>query len=341
MIKYLLYPASWLFAIVVYIRNKLYDWHILPIMNSKLPVISVGNIQVGGAGKTPFVIAVCKQLISHNIKPLVITRGYKRNTKYQIILNDLEKYSAEEVGDEPYYIKQVLKSIPIIIDHNKKKAVKKANELSNIDCIILDDGFQSRYIKRDLDIVLQSWQSKQAIGKALLPAGVWREPLSNVIRADIWYGVSKEEKPYTNWGRLETGQTLNRRYLHCKYVLHKYKNNVLEIKKNLIIDEPCVAFCGIANPSSFIGVVKKYNTTNINKEIIFENHAKYGAKKYQQLKNNNTKNLNFITTYKDFVKLEDKFKNENIIYVLEMNLILKDEVAEELLENIKRVINEN
>ena len=341
MMKYLLYPASWLFAIVVYIRNTLYNWNMLPIMNSKLPVISVGNIQVGGAGKTPFVIAVCKQLIKHNISPVIITRGYKRNTKHQIIFNDIEQYSAKEVGDEPYYMKQVLKGIPIIIDHNKKRAVKKANELSNIDCIILDDGFQSRYIKRDLDIVLQSWQSKQAIGKALLPAGVWREPLSNVIRADIWYGVSKEEKPYNKWGNSEIYQKLSRRYLHCKYALHKYKNNVLEIKNNLIIDEPCVAFCGIASPNSFIAAAQKYNSTNIDKKIIFENHAEYNAKKYQQLKNNNTKNLSFITTYKDFVKLEDKFKNENTIYVLEMNLILNDETISELLKDIQRVINEN
>ena len=85
MIKYLLYPISWLFAIIVYIRNKLYDWSILPSINSKLPIISVGNIQVGGTGKTPFVIALAKKLIENNTKPLVVTRGYKRTTKHQII----------------------------------------------------------------------------------------------------------------------------------------------------------------------------------------------------------------------------------------------------------------
>tara|TARA_B100001142_G_scaffold245647_1_gene245129 strand:- start:20815 stop:21840 length:1026 start_codon:yes stop_codon:yes gene_type:complete len=341
MIKYLLYPFAWLFGMVVYVRNKLYDFNMLTSINSKLPVISVGNIVVGGSGKTPFVIAVCKQLISHNIKPLVITRGYKRNTKYQIILNDLEKYSAEEVGDEPYYIKHVLKNVSIIIDHNKKNAIQTANQLSNIDCVILDDGFQSRYINRDLDIVLSQTRRLKGQEKTLLPVGLLREPISNTKRADLCYGVCKEEKIDNKYDTVEALQKLNRHHLFCKYTLHKYKNNVLYIKNSLRVDEPCVAFCGIANPSSFIGVVKKYNRTNINKEIIFENHAKYDAKKYQQLKNNNTKNLNFITTYKDFVKLEDKFKNENIIYVLEMNLILKDEVAEELLENIKRVINEN
>ena len=92
MIKYLLYPVSWFFAIIVYVRNKLYDWNMLPIINSKLPVISVGNIEVGGTGKTPFVIALSKQLIKRDIKPVIITRGYKRNSKHQIIFNNLDQY---------------------------------------------------------------------------------------------------------------------------------------------------------------------------------------------------------------------------------------------------------
>ena len=102
MIKYLLYPVCWLFAIVICVRNKLYDWNVLSGINSNLPVISVGNIQMGGTGKTPFVIALAKKLIANNIKPIIITRGYKRNSKHQIILNRLNQYSALEVGDEPY-----------------------------------------------------------------------------------------------------------------------------------------------------------------------------------------------------------------------------------------------
>ena len=114
--KYLLYPITWLFLIIVFIRNKLYDWRILPNYSSKIPIISIGNIQVGGAGKTPFVIALCKQLIAQNITPLIISRGYKRNTTNQIIFKDFEQYSAQQVGDEPYYIKQTLKDVQIIID---------------------------------------------------------------------------------------------------------------------------------------------------------------------------------------------------------------------------------
>ena len=317
MIKYLLYPITWLFTIIVYMRNALYDCNILPRINSKLPVISVGNIQVGGTGKTPLVVSLAKKLIENNIKPLIITRGYKRNTTHQIIFNNLEQYSAQEVGDEPYYMKQVLESVPMIIDYNKKKAVKIANQMDNIDCIILDDGFQSRYINKSLDIVLiDPYIDKQLI--TLMPAGLLREPLSSLKRADFVYTKGKD-------------------HLAFNYQLHKYQNNNKEIVENIIPSESFVAFCGIGNPKSFILELENNNIT-IDKKIIFENHANYNAKKYQQLKNTNPNNLSFITTYKDFVKLNTEFKNTYTIYVLEMNLVLNDN---RLLDKIKALISEN
>ena len=230
--KYLLYPIAWLFAIIVYIRNALYDWKLLPSISSALPIISVGNVQVGGTGKTPFVIALSKQLIENNIKPLIITRGYKRNTSHQIVLNDLKEHSAQEVGDEPYYIKQVLETVPIIIDHNKKNAVKVANQMQGIDCIILDDGFQSRYINKNLDIVLiDHYIDKQAM--MLIPVGVLREPLSSLKRAHFTYTKGKKPLAFT-------------------YQLHKYQNNNKEIVESINFPEPFIAFCGIGNPKSFI-----------------------------------------------------------------------------------------
>ena len=156
-----LYPISMLLHIIILIRNKLYDWNILCQTDSNIPVISIGNIQVGGAGKTPFVAALIKLLRKNNLQPLIITRGYRRNTKKQIVLNDINQYSVDEIGDEPYYLKNLFKKVSIIIDHNKRRAINTANTMTNIDCIILDDGYQSRYIKRDIDIVLiNTWQEK-------------------------------------------------------------------------------------------------------------------------------------------------------------------------------------
>ena len=321
MIKCLLYPVVWLFSMLVHMRNKLYDWAALPIMTSKVPIISVGNIQVGGTGKTPFVIALAKKLIENNIKPLIITRGYKRNTVYQIIFNSLSERSVEDVGDEPYYMKYVLKSVPIIIDHNKKNAVKKANELSNIDCIILDDGFQSRYLKKDIEIVLTSFT--QVNNFSLMPIGHFREPISSLKRADFIYNT----KNYN----LEGSQ------LKENFRFIKYKQDVVETNINIDTREPVIIFSGIANPKYFKTILEHMNI-KIEKEIIFENHAYYNEKKYQKLKKHNPDDLSFITTYKDFFKLNAAFKKNYTIYILEMYFII-DNVK--LTNRIKHLINEN
>ena len=321
MIKYLLCPIAWLFTIAVHMRNKLYDWAVFPIMTSKVPIISVGNIQVGGTGKTPFVIALAKKLIENNIKPLIITRGYKRNTKHQIIFNSLTQYSVEDVGDEPYYMKYVLKSVPIIIDHNKKNAVKKANELSNIDCIILDDGFQSRYLKKNIEIVLTSFT--QVNNFSLMPIGWFREPVSSLKRADFVYNT----KNYNLEGsRLKEG-----------FRLIKYKQGIIETSINIDTSKPVIIFSGIANPKYFKTILERMNI-KIEKEINFENHAYYNEKKYQKLKKHNPDDLSFITTYKDFFKLNAEFKKNYTIYILEMYFIIDDI---KLTNGIKLLVNEN
>ena len=321
MIKYLLCPIAWLFTIAVHMRNKLYDWAVFPIMTSKVPIISVGNIQVGGTGKTPFVIALAKKLIENNIKPLIITRGYKRNTKHQIIFNSLTQYSVEDVGDEPYYMKYVLKSVPIIIDHNKKNAVKKANELSNIDCIILDDGFQSRYLKKNIEIVLTSFT--QVNNFSLMPIGWFREPVSSLKRADFVYNT----KNYNLEGsRLKEG-----------FRLIKYKQGIIETSINIDTSKPVIIFSGIANPKYFKTILERMNI-KIEKEINFENHAYYNEQKYQKLKKHNPNDLSFITTYKDFFKLNAEFKKNYTIYILEMYFIIDDI---KLTNGIKLLVNEN
>jgi len=349
--KYLLYPIAWLFAIIVYIRNALYDWNLLPSISSSLPIISVGNIQAGGTGKTPFVIALSKQLIENNIKPLIITRGYKRNTSHQIVLNNLEEYSAQEVGDEPYYIKQVLETVPIIIDYNKKNAVKAANQMQGIDCIILDDGFQSRYINKALDIVLVNTVQKKY--PVLMPVGNLREPFSNLKRAHTTgiamnlidselEALNPPVLPYTadfikqmgkKWYYQKQKYYNKCTHLNFEYELHKYKNNNQEVMESITPKERCVAFCGIGNPIGFMRGLE-----NIDKKIVFENHANYNSKKYEQLKKTNPNNLSFITTYKDFVKLDREFKSAYTIYVLEVRLSIDDE---KLINQIKNLINEN
>ena len=329
MIKYLLlYPITLLFSVVVYVRNALYDWGVLSSVNSKLPIISIGNIQVGGTGKTPFVIALSKKLIQNNIKPIIITRGYKRNTKNQIILDNHKKYLAQEVGDEPYYMKQELINVIIIVDNNKKNAIKTANKLNGVDCILMDDGFQSRYINRNIDVVLTSFT--QVKNFSLIPFGSFREPISSLKRADFIYKTKDGNAKKNN--------------LKINFMCHEYKKGAIlkNAQKEPVdiiskIKSPVVAFCGIANSTYFINTLKELEI-NVEKEINFENHTKYDAKKYAKLKKINPNNLSFITTYKDFVKLDQSFINNYTIYVIVIKFELNDD---KLINQIKQLINEN
>ena len=326
MMKTLKFIITPFFFLIVMIRNKLYDWKLLPIINSNIPIVSVGNIQVGGSGKTPFVIALIKQLIQNNINPIIITRGYKRNTNHQIILNNIEKYSAQAVGDEPYYMKQVLKNTLIIIDHNKKNAIKTANQLQNIDCIILDDGFQSRYLNKNLDIVLINTFPKKN-NLMLMPNGYLREPISSLGRSHFIY-TTKGKSAFQEFGA---------KHLEFNFKIIKYKNGKVEknIKNNLL--SPLIAFCGIANSKHFLSQLSNMNI-KFEQCIKFENHLQYNKLNYEKLKNYNPNHLSFITTYKDFVKLDDEFKDGYTIYVLEMNLELNDQ---KLINKIKGLLNEN
>ena len=318
-----LYPISMLLHIIILIRNKLYDWNILYQTDSNIPVISIGNIQVGGAGKTPFVAALIKLLRKNNLHPLIITRGYRRNTKKQIVLNDINQYSVEEIGDEPYYLKKLFKEVSIIIDHNKRRAINTANTMTNIDCIILDDGYQSRYIKRDIDIVLiNTWQEKYNF--FMMPVGYLREKISNLNRADFIYTTKgdKSKKIFSKY---------NTRHLNIDYQLITYEKDKIKTVDSITkkANQKIIAFSGIANPNHFIESLIKLNI-NYDQTIKLQNHYQYSSSNPII----DDKNIIYITTYKDFFKLNLK---KSMIYILDMQINIKDEV---LYQKIQKTINE-
>ena len=321
----ILYPISLIVQGIIFVRNTLYDLKILPSIQSTKKVVSIGNIELGGAGKTPFVIAFIKQLIDNNIKPVVITRGYKRKTKHQIIFEDLATHTATEVGDEPYYIKYVHKQVPIIIDHNKKRAIKTANKMKQIDCIIIDDGFQSRYVKRNVDVVLINGRHTKNYFK-LMPLGYLREPISNLKRADYIYTTKGSQLDASLF------KSYNPKQLKMTFNLIQYKNGLMQNVSINKIDDPNykVAFCGIAHGQHFIESLNKLNII-FDEKFIFRNHTTYNEQKIKMLTLDNKKNISFITTYKDFFKLDKGFINKYTVYVLEMNLQLDENV---LIEKI-------
>ena len=319
-----LYPISVVVRIIILIRNKLYDWNILRATHSKLPVISIGNIQVGGTGKTPFVASLIKLLYQNNIQPVIITRGYKRITNQQIILNDSNQYSVEETGDEPYYLKKLFTEVSIIIDHNKNRAVHTANTMQNIDCIILDDGYQSRYIKRDIDIVLiNTWVNP--LHFFVMPSGYLREKISNLNRADFIYTTKgeKAKKLFTQY---------NTHHLNSSYQLSTYNNEKYKLVDSITKkdSQKIIAFSGIANPNHFKDSLSKINI-EYDQIINLKNHYQYSLETHPII---DDENIIYITTYKDFFKLSLR---KSMVYILDMQINIDDNL---LLKKIIQKIHE-
>ncbi|MBB1538831.1 MAG: tetraacyldisaccharide 4'-kinase [Prevotella sp.] len=179
-----LLPLSWLYGFIVSLRNELFNLGILKERTFKIPIISVGNITVGGSGKTPHVEYLIR-LLHNDVKVGVLSRGYKRKSHGYILANDSS--TMRDLGDEPFQMKQKFPNIYVAVDKNRCNGIEhltQDHESSDVDVILLDDAFQHRYVKPGLNILLVDYH-RLIIYDRLLPAGRLREHLSGKQRADI------------------------------------------------------------------------------------------------------------------------------------------------------------
>lgn len=141
-----------LYGLIVYIRNRLYDYQILKSAHFNFPIISVGNITVGGTGKTPH-IEYLVDLLKSEFRIATLSRGYKRKTKGFILAT--EKSTAAEIGDEPMQIKQKFPDVQVAVDANRTNGIRKLREIiDGLDVVLLDDAFQHRKVVANLSILL-------------------------------------------------------------------------------------------------------------------------------------------------------------------------------------------
>ena len=179
--KWLL-PLSWLYGVVVKTRNTLFEMGVLKSRSFQIPIISVGNITVGGTGKTPHVEYMVR-LLKDQFHVAVLSRGYKRKSKGFIKADN--QTTMPEIGDEPYQMKQKFTDVTIAVDKNRCHGIDLLTEQDDkLDVILLDDAFQHRYVKPGINILLVDYH-RLIIYDKLLPAGRLREPLNGKDRADI------------------------------------------------------------------------------------------------------------------------------------------------------------
>jgi tetraacyldisaccharide 4'-kinase len=180
-----LMPLSWLYGIGVSFRNFLFDVGILKSQAYTTPVISVGNLTVGGTGKTPHVEYLIR-LLQDKMRIAVLSRGYKRKSKGFVMAE--KDTLMQDIGDEPYQMKQKFPHITIAVDKNRRRGIElltsENHNGKSIDAILLDDAFQHRHVKPGINILLVDYH-RLIIYDKLLPAGRLREPLKGKNRADI------------------------------------------------------------------------------------------------------------------------------------------------------------
>lgn len=198
-----LLPLSWLFCAIAVLRRFLYSKRLLSTCTLPVPVIIVGNISVGGTGKTPLLIALCHYLRSHGYRPGVVSRGYGAacNGTCSVTEND----SAESCGDEPLLIRQRT-ACPVVIGKDRVAAAKKLLAENECDLILSDDGMQHYHLGRDIEIAVVDAQRRFGNGFCL-PAGPLREPESRLGSVDmvVYHGMTDDDYHF----QLEFGEAVN------------------------------------------------------------------------------------------------------------------------------------
>lgn len=177
-------PFSWIYGMGVRLRNQLFELGILKSKNYDVPVISVGNITVGGTGKTPHVEYLVR-LLKDKMKVAVLSRGYKRKSK-GFVLADADT-PMSRIGDEPYQMKKKYPDIRVAVDKSRQHGIETLmalEETADTDVILLDDAFQHRYVKPGINILLVDYH-RMIVYDKLLPVGRLREPKEGKMRADI------------------------------------------------------------------------------------------------------------------------------------------------------------
>ncbi len=275
-IRLLLTPFSWVYGLITGVRNLLYDKSILKSYSFDIPVIVVGNIIAGGTGKSPVVTWIAREL-SVKYKVAILSRGYGRKTDGFQVLDSTS--TPETAGDEPMEMRLLLPDLTIAVDRDRKRGIEnlKSGRYGKIDIILMDDGFQHRKVKPGFSIILDNF-NRPLQKEPLLPAGLRRESLSGLKRADLIIQTKKETLITTIPGE----------------------------SKILLIT-------GIAHPEALVAEVAK--TGRLIHHLKFNDHHKYThadgveiGRLYQSFlaespKAKKNPALTILTTGKDYVKL--------------------------------------
>jgi tetraacyldisaccharide 4'-kinase len=293
-------PLSLIFGAGVALRNRLYDRRALRIRRLARPVVSVGNLSVGGSGKTPLVMALGELLKTRGIDFDVLSRGYGRRSREVAVVGPAG--TPEQFGDEPLLMARKLE-VPVVVGADRYAAGLLAERRFPAKLHLLDDAFQHRRLHRDFDIVLLPASDQTG---TLLPGGRLREPLSSLGRADaVVFEIGEGEAVTAAAG----------------FQIWRMKRNVyLEA-----IPKKTIAFCGIARPHQFFGMLQDLGM-ELADAISFRDHHRYSEADIDRLLQAKARAgvEAFVTTEKDAVNLQGLAVRLQPLHIAQLRLTLEE-----------------
>lgn len=337
-LRKILFPFALLYGWITQFRNFLFDKGILKSYSFDIPIIAVGNLTVGGTGKTPQIEYLIR-LLSEHYSVATLSRGYKRKSKGFLLAGD--KDDATTLGDEPFQMHLKFPNIQVAVDADRKNGIEKLLSLkTKPEVIVLDDAFQHRKVKAGFYILLTTYDDLYC-DDWMLPTGNLRENRSGAKRADVIIvtkcpaSISESDK---NRIRKKLGSDKPLFFSTISYDGSVYSlNSVLSIAE--IMSTPKVLVAGIAKPEPFFKYIQ-----NENDDIIeFPDHHHFTEKDIEKIKNR-AANKCIITTEKDFVRLKDFIQNKQLFYLPIKTKFLLDSVDFDtiILEYVKmKTANKN
>jgi tetraacyldisaccharide 4'-kinase len=293
---------AWGYGLGVRVRKSLYDHH---LWNGEriegLRVVSVGNVNVGGTGKTPAVLHLAETLVAAGRKVGILTRGYGRVSKEPLSFTGAEPLpSVEEAGDEPLLLARRCPGVRVLVGSDRRTLARRARDEFGLDVVLLDDGFQHRQLARDEDVVVVD----EAVGFGngrLLPRGPLREPLSALNRATLV------------WLRAAPGSPASLPPLPERRVRTRYHPSAwVDPQGSLHPPEalsgvPVLALAGLARPGSFLRTLSQLEA-EVRDTALFPDHHRFTAGELQETEARaRRQGLRLVTTEKDAVRLPRDF----------------------------------
>jgi tetraacyldisaccharide 4'-kinase len=317
---------SYLYQIGLYVREYMYKSGHVKVEKAAIPVVSVGNITLGGTGKTPVVEKLSQRLKEEGLNPGIITRGYKRKKK-GVFAVDIKNHTAKDVGDEAFMLAKKT-HIPVIVGKDRLAAIDSGICSSGIDIAILDDGFQVKNLKKDVELLVLNG-NEPLKNHELFPLGPYREPLIRVRDAHV---------VLINKGNLDESALYFTRAIP-KFNIRYKPLHLYNIKRNLIAHynfskgKRVVAFSGLGDNRSFFNLLRAIGADVVH-EVHFPDHHRYTQRDLEECASfKNTECI--ITTEKDAVKIANMDVPENLFY-LSIEAVIEDEnkLIELLLKKI-------